>query len=75
MQDENDAYFIDRDPKAFSAILKYLRTKEVFDKYEGVTLKEVHCEAGYFGLDELKDKLKVRMVNMYTTVEEDTLVH
>ena len=54
---ESGAYFIDRNPKAFAAILSYLRTREVFPNYEGVSLKEVATEASYFGLDELWESL------------------
>ena len=54
---ETGAYFIDRDPEAFAAILKYLRTREVFPSYKGVSLKEVATEAVYFGVDELAAEL------------------
>ena len=57
LKTESGAYFIDRDPKAFAAILKYLRTREIFPTYEGVSLKEVSTEALYFGIHELSQKL------------------
>ena len=50
---------IDRNPKAFAAILSYLRTRRVFPSYEGVTIMEVACEAEYFGLSELSDELSL----------------
>ena len=58
MRDANGAYFIDRDPKAFAAILSYLRTKELFESYRDVTMAEVLCEAQYFGIQGMVDKIR-----------------
>ena len=57
MQNADGSYFIDRNPRAFAAILSYLRTRQVFPNYEGVTRAEVACEAEYFGLAELSEEL------------------
>ena len=58
MRDANGAYFIDRDPKAFAAILSYLRTGELFESYRDVTMEEVLCEAQYFGLQGMVEKIR-----------------
>ena len=56
--DSNGHYFIDRDPKAFAAILSYLRTGELFESYDGVTMDKVLCEAVHFGLQGMADKIR-----------------
>ena len=58
LRDDNGAYFIDRNPKAFAAILSYLRTGELFESYDGITMGEVLSEARYFGLQGLVDKIR-----------------
>ena len=58
MRDANGAFFIDRDPKAFAAILSYLRTGELFQSYPDATMEEVLCEAEYFGLQGLVTKIR-----------------
>ena len=58
MWDANGHYFIDRDPKAFAAILSYLRTGELFESYDGVTMDKVLCEAVHFGLQGMADKIQ-----------------
>ena len=58
LQDANGAYLIDRNPKAFAAILNYLRTGELFESYDGITMGEVLSEARYFGLQGLVDKVR-----------------
>ena len=58
LRDANGAYFIDRNPKAFAAILSYLRTGELFDSYDGITMGEILCEARYFGLQGLVEKVR-----------------
>ena len=53
LKTESGAYFIDRNPKTFAAILSYLRTRKIFPTCEGISVEEVANEALYFGLDEL----------------------
>ena len=62
MRDTNGAFFIDRNPKAFGAILSYLRTGKLFEAYDGVTMEELLNEAEYFGLTGLADKIKAREI-------------
>ena len=62
MRDTNGAFFIDRNPKAFEAILSYLRTGKLFEAYDGVTMEELLNEAEYFGLTGLADMIKAREI-------------
>ena len=62
MRDTNGAFFIDRNPKAFGAILSYLRTGKLFEAYDGVTMEELLNEAEYFGLAGLAGMITAREI-------------
>ena len=50
-------YFIDRDPTHFRHILNFLRGSPTFPDSE-LHLEELHAEADFYVLPELKDKVK-----------------
>ncbi|XP_014218639.1 BTB/POZ domain-containing protein KCTD3 isoform X2 [Copidosoma floridanum] len=54
-RDENGALFIDRDPKIFSVILNYLRTKDV--DLTDVNIRTLRHEAEYYGITPLVKRL------------------
>ena len=58
LADESGAYYIDRNPKAFPAILNYLRSGRLGEYAEGVSGEELMDEAEYFGLNELVDEMR-----------------
>ncbi|CAM9818933.1 unnamed protein product, partial [Heterosigma akashiwo] len=54
MLDDEGCFFIDRDGKAFSTVLNYLRTSEL--PHRGLSEAKKHvlrAEAEYYGLEEL----------------------
>lgn len=54
-RDENGALFIDRDPKIFSVILNYLRTKDI--DLKDVNIRTLRHEAEYYGITPLVKRL------------------
>lgn len=54
-RDESGALFIDRDPKLFSIILNYLRTKHI--DLKNVDLRTLRHEAEYYGITPLVKRL------------------
>ena len=52
-KDDNDHFFIDRDPEPFRVILGYLRNASLPDDIVGCSLQQVQWEASYYGLDGL----------------------
>ncbi|CAK9822694.1 BTB/POZ domain-containing protein KCTD3 [Anthophora retusa] len=54
-RDEIGALFIDRDPKLFSIILNYLRTKDI--DLKNVDLRTLRHEAEYYGITPLVKRL------------------
>lgn len=61
--DENNAIFIDRDPKLFNHILNYLRKVDLNNIYEipsDVNLKELNEEAKYYQIKSLEDLTNVK---------------
>ncbi|CAK9808751.1 BTB/POZ domain-containing protein KCTD3 [Anthophora plagiata] len=54
-RDEIGALFIDRDPKLFSVILNYLRTKDI--DLKNVDLRTLRHEAEYYGITPLVKRL------------------
>ncbi|XP_076235185.1 BTB/POZ domain-containing protein KCTD3 [Calliopsis andreniformis] len=54
-RDEMGALFIDRDPKLFSIILNYLRTKDI--DLKNVDLRTLRHEAEYYGITPLVKRL------------------
>ncbi|CAK9813430.1 BTB/POZ domain-containing protein KCTD3 [Anthophora quadrimaculata] len=54
-KDEIGALFIDRDPKLFSIILNYLRTKDI--DLKNVDLRTLRHEAEYYGITPLVKRL------------------
>ncbi|XP_078035257.1 BTB/POZ domain-containing protein KCTD3 [Augochlora pura] len=54
-KDEDGALFIDRDPKLFSIILNYLRTKDI--DLKSVDLRTLRHEAEYYGILPLVKRL------------------
>uniref|UniRef100_A0A182W2V6 BTB/POZ domain-containing protein KCTD3 n=1 Tax=Anopheles minimus TaxID=112268 RepID=A0A182W2V6_9DIPT len=55
LQDESDAIFIDRDPKLFSLVLNYLRTKEIDIK--SVDIRVLRHEAEFYNIAPLIKRL------------------
>ncbi|KAL3874699.1 hypothetical protein ACJMK2_037674 [Sinanodonta woodiana] len=55
LKDENNAIFIDRDPKQFSVILNYLRTKDV--DLRDVNIHSLKHEAEFYGITPLVRRL------------------
>uniref|UniRef100_A0A182QWD8 BTB domain-containing protein n=1 Tax=Anopheles farauti TaxID=69004 RepID=A0A182QWD8_9DIPT len=55
LRDESDAIFIDRDPKLFSLILNYLRTKEIDIK--SVDIRVLRHEAEFYNIAPLIKRL------------------
>ncbi|KAK9892287.1 hypothetical protein WA026_019094 [Henosepilachna vigintioctopunctata] len=55
LRDEKGCIFIDRDPKIFSLILNYLRTREI--DLNGVNLRIVRHEAEYYNIAPLVKRL------------------
>uniref|UniRef100_A0A182IQ59 BTB/POZ domain-containing protein KCTD3 n=1 Tax=Anopheles atroparvus TaxID=41427 RepID=A0A182IQ59_ANOAO len=55
LRDETDAIFIDRDPKLFSLILNYLRTKEIDIK--SVDIRVLRHEAEFYNIAPLIKRL------------------
>ncbi|CAB0029078.1 unnamed protein product [Trichogramma brassicae] len=54
-RDESGALFIDRDPKIFSVILNYLRTKDI--DLTGVNIRTLKHEAEFYGITPLVKRL------------------
>ncbi|CAL1527593.1 unnamed protein product [Lymnaea stagnalis] len=54
-RDETGAIFIDRDPKLFSVILNFLRTKEI--QLRNVDLSALRHEAEFYGINALVGRL------------------
>jgi hypothetical protein len=54
-RDENGALFIDRDPKIFSVILNYLRTKDI--DLKNVNIRTLRHESEYYGITPLVKRL------------------
>ncbi|RLU16359.1 hypothetical protein DMN91_012119 [Ooceraea biroi] len=54
-KDESGALFIDRDPKLFSIILNYLRTKDI--DLKTVDIRTLRHEAEYYGITPLVKRL------------------
>ena len=52
-KDPSGNIFIDRDPQAFSVILKFLRTDHLIMENSACSMKELEVEADYFMLDRL----------------------
>lgn len=55
LRDEKGAIFIDRDPKIFSVILNYLRTREI--DLKGTDLRTLRHEAEYYNIAPLVKRL------------------
>ncbi|KAF5308188.1 hypothetical protein FQR65_LT06368 [Abscondita terminalis] len=55
LRDEKGAVFIDRDPKLFSVILNYLRTREI--ELKDIEIKTLRHEAEYYGISPLVKRL------------------
>ncbi|XP_044746905.1 BTB/POZ domain-containing protein KCTD3 isoform X3 [Coccinella septempunctata] len=55
LRDEKGCIFIDRDPKIFSLILNYLRTREI--ELSGVNLRILRHEAEYYNIAPLVKRL------------------
>lgn len=55
LRDETGAIFIDRDPKVFSVILNYLRTKDI--DLNVVDTRILRHEAEYYGITPLVKRL------------------
>lgn len=55
LRDEKGAIFIDRDPKIFSIILNYLRTREI--DLKDTDLRSLRHEAEYYGIAPLVKRL------------------
>lgn len=55
LRDEKGAIFIDRDPKIFSIILNYLRTREI--DLKDTDLRTLRHEAEYYGIAPLVKRL------------------
>lgn len=55
MRDETDAIFIDRDPKLFSIILNYLRTKEI--DIRSCDIRVLRHEAEFYNISPLIKRL------------------
>ena len=54
-KDENGALFIDRDPKTFSLILNYLRTRDI--DLKTIDIRTLRHEAEYYGITPLVKRL------------------
>lgn len=54
-KDETGALFIDRDPKLFSIILNYLRTKDI--DLKNADIRTLRHEAEYYGITPLVKRL------------------
>lgn len=55
LRDEKGAIFIDRDPKIFSIILNYLRTREI--ELNGTDIRTLRHEAEYYNIAPLVKRL------------------
>ncbi|KAL1513051.1 hypothetical protein ABEB36_002530 [Hypothenemus hampei] len=55
LNDERGCIFIDRDPKVFSVILNYLRTREI--DLQGIDLRTLRHEAEYYNIAPLVRRL------------------
>ncbi|XP_017776819.1 PREDICTED: BTB/POZ domain-containing protein KCTD3 isoform X2 [Nicrophorus vespilloides] len=55
LRDDKGAIFIDRDPKIFSVILNYLRTREI--SLKNIDLRTLRHEAEYYGIAPLVKRL------------------
>lgn len=55
MRDEKGAIFVDRDPKIFSIILNYLRTREI--ELKDCDIRSLRHEAEYYGIAPLVKRL------------------
>lgn len=55
LRDEKGAIFIDRDPKIFSIILNYLRTREI--ELKDCDIRSLRHEAEYYGIAPLVKRL------------------
>lgn len=52
-------YFVDRDGLLFSYILQYLRIGRVICHYDPVLFELLRIEAGYYGLPDMVEQLRV----------------
>jgi hypothetical protein len=59
IKDLSGAYFIDRDPKAFSVLLNFLRTGQIFTMQTGVSSAQLEVEATHFGLTGILKAMEV----------------
>ncbi|KAG5872675.1 hypothetical protein JTB14_012951 [Gonioctena quinquepunctata] len=55
LRDEKGAIFIDRDPKIFSIVLNYLRTREI--ELNGIDIRTLRHEAEYYNIAPLVRRL------------------
>lgn len=55
LRDEKGAIFIDRDPKIFSVLLNYLRTREI--ELNGSDIRTLRHEAEYYNIAPLVKRL------------------
>jgi len=56
-KDSKGNYFIDRSPKPFEVILKFLRTGKVYS-CEGVSEEELRDEADFYGIEMFEDHIE-----------------
>uniref|UniRef100_A0A2R5LAI4 BTB/POZ domain-containing protein KCTD3 n=1 Tax=Ornithodoros turicata TaxID=34597 RepID=A0A2R5LAI4_9ACAR len=55
LRDETGAIFVDRDPKLFSIILNFMRTKDI--EFKGVDINVLRHEAEFYGVTPLVKRL------------------
>ncbi|KAI1700657.1 BTB/POZ domain-containing protein [Ditylenchus destructor] len=66
-KDETGAFLIDRDPKQFRVILNYLRNGVLHIDRNETAMKELLCEADFYGLHALVDEISKRGREPMTT--------
>lgn len=67
LKDDSNAIFIDRDPKLFSTILNFLRTRQLHVDYRKLDVDLLRHEAEYYGVLPLVKKL-----DAYSKLSDDT---